>query len=284
VRKQLIIRLGLLLLISNAALAQQKPAKLPAPTTTPVSTPTTTSTPSSNFNYNNDAKPAEFEDYLVQLALKNNPSYESLTNQVTVKKEEIQLARKDWTRNLTSAINFNESNYPYFLVNYLGQKTFLGSQIDLAKIPSVVSYPLWNIGVGVNFGDLIVRKHKVKIAEEKVKIAEFDILDNKSKIKAEVLARYQTYLSTIEVLKIRLQSLDAAESSKNQLASLFAVNKVKFEDYSKANKDYFDALENKLKGDTEVKLAKIKLETILGVKWDTVEKVKTTYDDKKNKQ
>ena len=225
-------------------------------------------------------KPKDFEDYLVQLAWKNDNVQEGLYSEVNVRKEEIFLAKNDWTRNLTGAINMNESNFPYFLTNYLGQTTYLGKQIDLTKVNAGVNYPLWNLGFGVNFGDFIVRKSKVKIAREKEKIAEFDVLTRRQRIKAEVLTLYQNYLQAFEILKVRLLALDGAESTKVQIANLFSVNKAKFEDYNLANKAYYDALEAKLKANTDIKVATIRLEEVIGVKWENVERMKPYFDDR----
>ena len=224
------------------------------------------------------SKPKDFEEYLVQLAWKNDPGEDGLDSEVKVRKEEVSLAKKDWTRNLSTAINFNESNFPYFLTNYLGITRWLGKEIDQTKIPSVVTYPLWNIGIGVNIGDLLVRKHKIIIANEKVKIAESDIQLRKLRLKSEVLTRYQAYLESFQVLKIRIQSLDAAEANKTQIASLFSLNKAKFEDYNTANKAFYDASESKIKAETDIKVTRIKLEELIGVKWETIEKIKATYE------
>ena len=75
--------------------------------------------------------------------------------------------------------------------------------------------------------------------------------------------------------------MDAAESNKNQIQSLFVVNKVQFEDYNTANKAYYDALESKVRGEAEIKLKRIALEELIGVKWETVEKIKASYEESK---
>ncbi len=227
-----------------------------------------------------ETKPTNFEDYLVSLAWKNNPSNDALGYKVEFEKQERGVAKKEWTRNLTLGSNLNESNYPYFLVNYLNKKQINGRDIDLTKIPTVVTYPLWNIGIGVNIGDLIVRKHKIKAADQKIKIAEADVNQQKLKIRAETLSRYQKYISTFEVLKARIQSLSTAEANKAFIADLWSENKVKFEDSNEANKTYFEALEAKINADLEVKLAKINVEEIVGIKWEVLEKFKGTFKQK----
>ena len=215
-----------------------------------------------------EIRPIAFEDYLVQQAWQNSFELEGSRYEVEARGQEITLAKKDWTKNLIAGVNLNEISYQYLVNKPIAPAT-------------VNNYPLWNVGAGINFGELIVRKHKVKYAESKKKISEADQNFKKQKLKGEVLRRYQEYLTTFEVFKVRIQALDAAESNKNQIQSLFSVNKVQFEDYNTANKAYYDALENKVKGEFDIKIKRISLEEILGTKWENVEKVKATYDEKK---
>ncbi len=228
-----------------------------------------------------DFRPLTFEDYLVQLTWQNSFELEGSKYEIDARGQEITLAKKDWTRNLQAGVNMNDVSFPYFLVNSLGQEYFLGKKIDLTKLPAVATYPVWNIGIGVNFGDLLTRKYKVKYAENRKKMSESDLNFKKQKLKGEVLKRYQEYLSSFDIFKVRIQALDAAESNKNQIQSLFSVNKVQFEDYNTANKAYYDALESKVRGEAEIKLRRIALEELLGVKWESVERVKASYEDKK---
>jgi outer membrane protein TolC len=243
--------LSILLILSISAIAQQ-------PTTGDLS-----------------ARPSSFEEYLVQLALKSSPEVEGAGYEIEARKQEIELAKKDWTRNLNAAVNLNDVSLPYFLRYNVGIE-----RIDTARFSRIATYPLWQVGFGVNFGDLLNRKHKVKFAENRRKISETDQTLKRQKIRAEILKRYQEYLSAQDVLKIRLQSLDVAEVSKTQISNLFSVNKASFEDYNQANKSYFDALEGKLKAQSDVKIKIIGLEEMIGVKWDKVEAAKATYDKK----
>ncbi|MBL7815654.1 MAG: TolC family protein [Saprospiraceae bacterium] len=230
-----------------------------------------------------DVRPLTFEDYLVQLAWQNSFEVEGAKHEMDARSQEISLAKKDWTRNLQAGLNMNDVSFPYFLYNSLGKRYWFGNPIDPTRIPSVATYPMWNIGAGVNFGDLLVRKNKVKFAENRLKISEADMNSKKQKLRGEVLKRYQEYVSSFDILKVRIQALDAAEANKNQIQSLFSVNKVQFEDYNTANKAYYDALESKVRVEGEIKLKRIALEELIGVKWESVERVKVTYDDQKEK-
>ncbi len=214
----------------------------------------------------------DFEEYLVQIAIANNPDLQAVTHKKEIDAQEILLAKKDWLKNSLVGVNINESNLPYFMVNTLDVRTLFGREIDLARIPNIVTYPLWNVGVGINISDMVNRKHKIKIAQERQKITDTEGVRRRTEIRAKVLQRYQKYLMAYEIYKIRLQALDIAETNQKNVSELFKVNKAKLEDYSSANKIYFDALEGKAKAETDIKIARFDLEEVLGVKWEQVAK------------
>jgi outer membrane protein TolC len=215
-------------------------------------------------------RPTSFEDYLVQLAWTFSPEAENSKYDIEAHNQEVQLAKKDWTRNLGAAINLNDVSLPALSIKPANPTA-----------PRIATYPLWQVGLGVSFGDLIQRKNKVKFAESHKKMSEADMNFKKNKIKAEVLKRYQEFLSSQEILKIRLQSLDVAQTNKTQISSLFSVTKATFEDYNQSNKAYFDALESRTKAQSDIRIRQIDLEEMIGVKWETVEKMKLNYESKR---
>jgi outer membrane protein TolC len=144
-------------------------------------------------------RPNSFEEYLVQQALKVSPEMEGAGYEIDARKQEVALAKKDWTRNMNAAINFNDVSLPSFLHYNLGVKG-----IDTSRFTRIATYPLWQVGFGLNFGDMFNRKHKVKFAENRRKISETDKELKRQKIRAETLKRYQELLVSQEVLKVRL--------------------------------------------------------------------------------
>jgi outer membrane protein TolC len=268
-----------------AAFAQQPPKKTGLHQTSKPITPIAGST--AQEQQSNPAalyaggteKPQNFEDYLVQLAIQNNPNVEGLNQEVSIRKEEIKVVKSDWKRNILIGYNLNESNFPYLLKNTFGIEKIFGQRIDPSRVPQVVTYPLWNAGLQFNIGDLIQRKYKVKMAEFKQKVAENEVLTKKNKIRGEVMKAWNGFRSAQEILKIRIQVLDVSEANKVQISELFSLNKAKFEEYNMANKSYFDALEGKIKAEWDIKGAKSVLEEVIGCKWESVEKIKGAYDE-----
>jgi outer membrane protein TolC len=278
------------LCVTTYVASAQQPNKKSSQPTSKSTTPMTGVTPqaqhaeSTPLYAGGTEKPQNFEDFLVQLAIQNNPNIEGLNQEVSIRKEEIKIVKSDWKRNILLGYNLNESNFPYLLKNTLGIEQIGSWHIIPGSVPQVVTYPLWNFGIQFNAGDLIQRKYKVKMAESKQKIAEFDVLSKKNKIRGEVMKAWNAFRSAQEVLKVRIQVLDVTEANKVQLSELFSLNKAKFEEYNMANKSYFDALEGKIKAEWEIKAAKSVLEEMIGSKWESIEKIKAAYDElEKNK-
>jgi outer membrane protein TolC len=214
-------------------------------------------------------RPTNIEDYIVQLAWNYSPEAESSKYEIDAHTQEIQLAQKEWTRNLNAAINLNDVSLPALSVKPANP-----------SLPRIATYPLWQVGLGINFGDLIQRKNKVRYAIDHKKMSEAELNFKKNKLKAEALKRYQEFLVAQEILKVRLQSLDVAQTNKTQISSLFSVTKASFEEYNQANKAFFEATESKIIAQSDIRIKQIALEEMIGVKWESVEKMKINFEKK----
>jgi Outer membrane efflux protein len=232
-------------------------------------------------NGSDTLRPRTFEDYLTFLAWNYSYEIEGASHDVAMKEQEIRLAKNDWKRNIASAgLNMNDVALPYFMVNTLGIETLFGRKIDLTRVPNVATFPVWNVGTTVNFGDLVLRKNKVNAAAERKKISQAEMNFKKQKLRGEVIKRYHELVSTYEILKVRLQALDAAENIKIQISNLFSLNKSNLEDYNQANKNYFDALESKIRAESDIKIKKAGLEELIGYRWEQVEPLRANYEKK----
>ncbi len=221
-------------------------------------------------------RPTSFDEYLVQLAITNSPELEGAKYEIEARNQEIGIAKKEWLRNFQAGLNINDVSVPYFVKYTLGIDQIGGRVIDFSRI---VPSPLWNIGIGINLADISSRKNKVKFAEQRKKVGETEMTLRRQRLRAEVLKRYQEFLTTYEVLKVRVQALDVADANRTQLSNLFSLNKARFEDYNLSTKTFFDAQEGKVKAEADTRIKKIALEELIGVKWETVERIKTTYED-----
>lgn len=215
-----------------------------------------------------DQRPRDFEDYLVQLAFRNNPNFTALNAGVAKVDAQIKAAKIDWFNGFSGNVGIAPRD------------SFIISQIPSLP-PGQRVYPGVNYGIGINFGPILTNRAKVKVIQQERIIAEAEVTKKQYELRAAVLTRYRKYQLSIEVLTARLQALETATTNKALITELFNSNKVDFEDLNRAESSYFAALEAKLTAETEVLLAKIDIEEIIGIRWDEVEKYKVNFLPKK---
>ena len=89
-------------------------------------------------------------------------------------------------------------------------------------------------------------------------------------------------MSSIEIYNARKKAEDDAESVYYLLTEKFRKDKASFEEYNNASSSYHNSVEKRLEAKSEIELARFKLEELLGVRWEKVERNKKRYE-KRNK-
>ena len=209
-----------------------------------------------------------FEDYMVQLAWANNPSNHAMEVKKLIEEKNIDILKKDWTKDMKVTFNLNEVS----LYNVLHQSP-----------DNIVLYPLYSFSAAINLGTFLQNPRKQELYELKARAAGDAVNQRKLAIRALVLKRYQAYLLAIEVLKARRQAEEDAHTNYRLSSDLFNRNKITLEAFNEASKSYFKLKEERLTAETDIQLAIIELEEILGAKWATVQKKKAYYDKKKKR-
>ena len=141
---------------------------------------------------------------LVQLAWKNYPSNEALKLGVVSAKKDVTITKLDWTNKVTATFNANE----YTIQDGIF-KSNTGNAVNVVA-PGLGTIPRYNFSVGLSLGDLITTPTKVSKSKTSVKIAESKVLSQKLTIRSEMLKRYQIYLTSIEILKLRVKAVEEA--------------------------------------------------------------------------
>ncbi len=213
-------------------------------------------------------RPRTFEDYLVQLAWQNTAANRVKELRKQVKEEEVMKARRSWTREVRAGFNLNEVS----LANLLEGP---GAQPN-----DIVIYPLYQFSVTVPLSTFVLAPHERAIAELEVKAAQAEIDQQKLAIRAEVLRRYHRYLSALEVLESRALAEADAEATYKLVQRMFEnrTGEVQYEDMNAASSHYYSAREARVKAETEVKLARIDLEEMIGISWEMAERWKARLD------
>ena len=221
-----------------------------------------------------DYRPKDFGEYLVQLAWANNPKNRVLETKKEIATEELNLTKWSWAESFNLTFNLNEENIRQLRL----------SEDDLIENPVLVSFPKYNLSAQFNLHDIFEHPSDKRIAELNVTISDHDINDQKLKIRADVLERYQSYLLTIEVLKARTQAEDDAYQTYLLVSDLFKNKEATFEEYNSASTAYHKAKEGRITATTDIDLAKYKVEELIGVQYDHAEKASGLFKaNNKNK-
>lgn len=207
-----------------------------------------------------DQSPRTFEDQLVQWAWYNSPGN-------AIYKEQIEIAAK--RKNLTwwelldarATFNINESHFQSDSIRN-------SSDMVIANPSNNLFFPRYNFGISFNLGAILSRPTRTKIAESELKIAEYEEQQQKLRVRAEVLQRYEDHELALEVLKFKTQAAEEGESIYTLVLEQFENDKVDFKDYSAASEAHHRANEAKAVAKARVNKARIYIEELIGIPWD----------------
>ena len=190
-----------------------------------------------------DARAKDFQELLVQLAWMNNPNNENLSKGVTIERDKVALEKQSWMNGITASFNINEGNISQAANGF---------------------FPIYNLNASVTLGTIMSTPHKVKIAKQNVKIAENKLNQQKLQLRAEVLRRYQTYLSSIEILKVRTQAVEDVRVMQTMVIRKFEQGLSTVEEYTQALKSYNEVIEGKTAAENDIVMARLSLEEKIG--------------------
>ncbi len=220
------------------------------------------------FDYNTvvapeGQRPASFEDYLVQLAYMNSPQTKILAFEKTIEEKEVELQRYEWQDDLKFGFNINEVS--------------LTNVLDKDKTDNLVLYPLYQLSSSVSLGSFTNTKRKRKIEEIDVLVKDMENNQHKMMIRAETMARYQKLLLAIETLKMRTKAEEDARNTHQVSQQRFKNADLDMEDMLRASESYTNAQEKRLSAETEIQLAIIAVEEMIGIKWESAKKAEERY-------
>ncbi len=209
------------------------------------------------------SRPATFEDYLVQLAWINNPETTIMDLRKSKEQKEVDLKRQSWKDDVQFGFNINEVS----LANVLNPSA-----------DNLIIYPLYQFSTSISLGTFTTKKKEREIEEDDVKIADEQAKLHKLRIRAETLSRYHKLLLAIETLKLRSQAEEDALNTFNFVKRSFEKMEVTLDDMLRASANYTDATEKRLAAATDVELARLALEEMIGVKWVSLTKIRERYN------
>ncbi|MBK9015687.1 MAG: TolC family protein [Saprospiraceae bacterium] len=137
---------------------------------------------------------------------------------------------------------------------------------------NLVLYPLYQLTAGVSLGSFTTNKKKREIEEVDVLISDMEANQHKMKIRAETLARYRKLLLSIETLKIRTNAEEDTRNVYQISQQRFKNADLEMEDMLRASESFNNAQEKRMAAETEIQLAIIELEEIIGIKWESAKR------------
>ena len=222
---------------------------------------------SAQIDYNQIVLPegvrtTSFEDYLVQLSWLNSPQTKILEYEKTKEKKEVDLQRMDWMNDVNFGFNINEVSL---------------SNVLQPSQDNLVLYPLYQFSASVSLGSFTTNKKKREIEEMDVLISDMDANQHKLKIRAETMARYRKLLLSIETLKVRTKAEEDTRNVYQISQQRFKNADLDMEDMLRASEAFNNAAEKRLIAETDIQLAIIALEEMIGIKWENAKKAEERF-------
>ncbi|MCC6279219.1 MAG: TolC family protein, partial [Saprospiraceae bacterium] len=200
-----------------------------------------------------DTKARDFSEYLVQLAWTNWPEGAIALEEVKNAQSDDKNTRKEWMRDLQATFNLNEAN------------------LRAPDTSSNVFFPRYNFGVNLNLYNILSQKEKNKISKRDIRIAEFNVNRQKLEIRSETLSRYAKFKLAKDILKSRTLVEQDMNATYILVQQLYKNDEKTLEDYTTASAAFFAAQEARMQAETDVLIAKFRVEEMIGLKWEQVQ-------------
>ena len=131
-------------------------------------------------------------------------------------------------------------------------------------------YPRYNIGISIPLGVFMSAPKDIKIAKEKYAMSKLDLNQQKLTLRAEVLTRYQNYLSAKELLKINSEAENDAYNSYVLIEEQFKSGAISVSQFMGTSRLYSDQKAIKTRSQNAYMISIITLEEIIGIKLQDV--------------
>lgn len=200
-----------------------------------------------------DAKARDIAEYMVQLAWLNSPEGRIAEAELLNAKSENKNIHKEWMRDVNASFNINESNLRG--VDTLGN----------------VFFPRYNFGVILNLYNILSQKEKNNIGKRRTDIAGERINQRKREIRATALTRWAEFRLAREILKERSTVELDLNNNFILIQQLYKSDEATLEQYTTTSAAYYQAREARIRAQTELDVAKYKLEEVIGIRWEQVQ-------------
>jgi len=192
-------------------------------------------------------------DKLFDLAWVNYPQNRVKEHQAQKAFYSMKSSQYNWTESVIAQFNLNEAN------------------INPQATGAVnVFYPRYLVGLRLNLGTFVTNPMEAKRAREEYKasLSETDL--QKVLLRNELAKKVEAYRLAKKILKLKTQALEESSTLQQVLKQKFQKSEISFEEYNNARISHLQQTENKLTAESEFNVSKIDLETLIGVKIESV--------------
>lgn len=200
-----------------------------------------------------DAKARDIGEYMVQLAWLNSPEGRIAEDELANARSDNKNIRKEWMRDVNASFNFNETN------------------LRGADSTGNVFFPRYNFGLTLNLYNILSQKEKNKIGKKREDIASQRINQRKREIRATALTRWADFQLAREIYKERSTVEQELNNNFVLIQQLYKSDEATLEQYTTTSAAYYQAREARIRAETELAIAKVKLEEVIGIRWDQVQ-------------
>ncbi|HNM26508.1 MAG TPA: TolC family protein, partial [Saprospiraceae bacterium] len=127
------------------------------------------------------------------------------------------------------------------------------------------------IGLTLNLFNILSQKDKNRIGRRDIEIAEQKVNAQMLAVRAETLTRYTQFRLAKDILKTRTLVEQETYNNFVLIQQLYKTDEKTFEDYSTASSAYYQAQEARIRAAADLQVAKLRLEEIIGLKWEQVQ-------------
>lgn len=194
---------------------------------------------------------ADIREKLVQLALQN-PEFEIADRNVSIAHYQLKSAKGDWLSFIQPSLNLN----------------------PITIFPSVrddqLFFPLWNVAVTLPLNYYSQRKNGVKVAKERIFIAEAEKNERYRRIRMQVLSAFEDYRMYRDMLDIQNRIMLDERLDYMQAEKDFADGELDATLFKKAKLTYAEAQMKQREMQRNLETSKLILEQMIGVSIDEV--------------
>lgn len=189
----------------------------------------------------------EIHEKLVQLAWKNYPANKEAQRVVEIAQHNVKIAGLSWLNMVRLNMNLNEFN------------------IDATNERNQF-FPKYNLGIQIPLGSFFEIPQQVKIAKKDLEISKLRVNETKLTLRANVLSRYQTYLSFKEIYKIQKEAETDTYSNHLLIEQKFKAAEVHVNAFVQSSKNYNDQRVKTVLSENAYKQSIVALEELIGIK------------------